>query len=224
MVAVHLDAAKRTVTGKGVKALRAEGKIPAVVYGADEEALAIELSTKDFEKALKEAGESTVVNLKVDGDTKSVLIHDVDVDPVSNSPRHADFYAIKKGQKVEVAVSIEFTGESPAVKAGANLVKVLHELQVEGEATHLPHELEVDISVLENIDDQITAGQVKLPEGIELITGAEEVVVLAAEQKEEEEEEVPTEIDMDAIGDSEERGKKEEEGGEAPKAEEKTEG
>ena len=210
---MELQAAKRTVTGKGVKALRSEGKIPAVVYGAGEDTLAIELSAKDFEKTLKEAGESSVVSLKIDGDTKSVLIHEVDIDPVSNEPRHADFYAIKKGQKVQVEVSIEFVGESQAVKEGANLVKVMHTLPIEGEATHLPQEIEVDISALAAIGDQITAADIKLPEGITLTVGEEEVIALTAEQKEEEEEEAPTEIDMDAIGDSEERGKKEEEGG-----------
>ena len=208
---MKLQAAKRTVTGKGVQALRKEGKIPAVVYGAGEESMAIEVGVKDFEKTLKEAGESTVVTLTVDGDEKSVLIHDVDVDPVSNQPRHADFYAIKKGQKVEVEVSLEFVGEAPAVKAGANLVKVMHALSIEGDATKLPHEITVDISSLAAVDDQITAGEITLPEGITLVTGPEEVVVLIAEQKEEEEEEVSEAPDMDAIGISEERGKKEEE-------------
>lgn len=208
---MKLQAAKRTVTGKGVQALRAEGKIPGVVYGAGEETVAIEVGVKDFEQTLKEAGESTVVTLSIDGEDKSVLIHEVDIDPVSNQARHADFYAIKKGQKVEVEVPIEFVGESPAVKAGANLVKVMHELSIEGEATHLPHEIAVDISSIAEIDDQITAGEITLPEGITLITGADEVVALAAEQKEEEEEEESEAPDMDAIGISEERGKKEEE-------------
>lgn len=184
--------------------------MPAVVYGAGEENLAIELDVKDFELTLKEAGESTVVTLTIDGDEKSVLIHDIDIDPVSHQARHADFYVIKKGQKVEVQVPIEFVGESPAVKAGANLVKVMHELAVEGEATHLPHQLEVDVSSIAAVDDQITAGDITLPTGITLITSPDEVVALAAEQKEEEEEETSEAPDMDAIGISEERGKKEE--------------
>lgn len=219
---MELKASKRTITGKGVKALRSEGKIPAVVYGAGEDTLAIELSVKDFEKTLKKAGESSVVALSIDGDVKSVLIHEVDIDPVSNEPRHADFYAIKKGQKVEVEVPIEFIGESPAVKAGGNLVKVMHELAVQGEATHLPQQVEVDISALKNIDDQITAGDIKLPDGIELTVGKDDVVVLVAEQKEEEEEAPVEGPDMAAIGISEERGKKEEES--SPAGDEKTEG
>lgn len=217
---MELQAAKRTVTGKGVQTLRKEGKIPAVVYGAGEETLAIELSAKDFEKTLKEAGESAVVTLSIDGDTKNVLIHEVDVDPVSNEPRHADFYAVKKGQKVEVEVPIEFVGESQAVKEGANLMKVMHALSIEGEATHLPQQIEVDVSALAAIGDQITAGDITLPEGIALVVSPEEVVALASEQKEEEEE-APTEgPDMESIGISEDRGKKED----APATEEKTEG
>lgn len=210
LASMELHAAKRTVTGKGVQALRIEGKIPAVVYGAGEESLAIEVSAKDFGKVLKDAGESSIVTLSIDGEVKSVLIHDVDMDPVSNQPRHADFYAVKKGQKVEVEVPIEFTGESAAVKAGANLVKVLHALEVEAEATNLPHEITIDISVLKNIDDQILAGAVVLPDGVTLVTGSEEVVVLVA-APEEETEEVAGEVDMSQIGISEERGKKEEE-------------
>lgn len=208
---MELQAAKRTVTGKGVQALRKEGKMPAVVYGAGEDTLAIELSTKEFGQVLKEAGESSVVTLSIDGDQKSVLIHDIDFDPVSSEPRHADFYAVKKGQKVEVEVPIEFVGEAPAVKVGANLVKVMHALTIEGEATALPHEIQVDVSSLVEVDNQITAGDVTLPSGITLITGSEEVVVIAAAEQEEEEEAPSEAPDMESIGISEDRGKKEEE-------------
>jgi len=216
---LELKAVKRTVLGKGVDMLRKGGKIPAVVYGAGEETLAIELSSKDFEHAYKEAGESSVITLDVDGSSKSVLIHDVSIDPISNEPRHVDFYAIKKGQKVEVEVPIVFTGESPAVKEGANLVKFLHELTVEGEATNLPHEISIDISSIAKIDDSITAGDIRLPAGLVLITKPEETIVLAAAQNEEVDEEVSEAPDMSQLGISEDRGKKEEEGAEAPAAE-----
>lgn len=208
---MELKAAKRTVVGKKVDSLRRAGVIPGVVYGGGEETLSIELSSKDFERVYKEAGESSIVTLDIDGSTKSVLIHSVDVDPISNEPRHADFYAIKKGQKVEIDVPVEFEGESPAVKEGANLVKVLHEITIKGDATHLPHEIIVDISSLAKIDDQITAGDIRLPAGIELITGPEEIIVLVAAQVEEEEEASSEAPDMSQIGISEERGKKEEE-------------
>jgi large subunit ribosomal protein L25 len=212
---IELKAAKRQVTGKGVQALRAEGKIPAVFYGPKQDATPVEISVRDFSKVLQDAGESTVINLSVDGEAHNVLIHEVDHDPVTNMPRHADFYAIVKGQKVEVAVHLEFVGESAAVKGGANLVKALHEIEIKGDPMNLPHSIEIDLSKLANIDDQILAKDIVLPEGITLVTGGEEVVATALAAKEEEETPIAA-PDMSTIGISEERGKKEEE---APAAE-----
>lgn len=207
---MELVAQKRSVTGKAVQSLRDAGQMPAVVYGAKQEAMAISLSLKDFSKTLHEAGESTVVSLIVDGEAHNVLIHDVDRDPVSDLPRHADFYAIVKGQKVQVNVPLEFTGIAPAVKElNANLLKALHELEVEADPMKLPHEILVDVSGLDVLDKQILAGDIVLPEGVTLITGAEEVIatVVAAV---EETEEVVAAPDMSAIGLSVERGKEEE--------------
>ncbi len=207
-----LTATKRTKTGKETASLRAEGKMPAVIYGPKQETTSIELSLRDFSKALEEAGESSIIALTVDGTEHNVLVHDLDRDPVTNVPRHADFYAVQKGQKVEVAVPIEFVGVAPAVKElSGNLLKALHELTVEAEATHLPHSIEVDVSILDALDKQILAGDVKLPTGVTLVTGPEELVATVAAAKEEEEAPV-TAPDMSAIGISEERGKKEEEG------------
>jgi len=217
---MQLVAEKRSTTGKGVRALREEGKMPAVVYGPKQEALAIEVVLRDFAKTLETAGESTVVSLMVDGTEHNVLIHDVDRDPVTGTPRHAAFYAIVKGQKVEVAVPIEFTGVAPAVKElNGNLLKALHELEVEADAMNLPHEIIVDVSGLDVLDKQILAGDITLPAGVTLKTGAEEVVATVVAAKEETEPEVVTAPDMESIGISEERGKKEEAEGEAGAAE-----
>ena len=206
-----LKASKRSVSGKGVQALREVGLMPAVMYGPKNDAVSIEVSVKDFQKIFKEAGESSVINLSIDGAEQNVLINAVDRDPISNIPRHADFYAVQKGQKVEVYVPIEFVGVAPAVKElNGNLVKALHEIEIEAEATNLPHSITVDISILDAIDKQILAGDVALPQGVTLVTGAEEVVALVSTAREEEETPV-TAPDMATIGISEERGKKEEE-------------
>lgn len=207
---MELTARKRSITGKGVQALRKEGKIPAVVYGAKDTALSIELSTKEFGKVLKDAGESTVIRLSIDGEEKNVLIHDVDYDPVTNAPRHADFYAVQKGQKVKVDVTLSFMGEAPAVKElGANVIKILHDLEIEAEVTNIPHELSVDLSVLTTLESHISAKDVTLPSGVSLVTNPDETVVIVAMPEEEPEEPVAA-PDMDTIELSEERGKKEE--------------
>lgn len=218
--AMDLVAQKRTALGKGVSTLREDGFMPAVVYGPKQESLSISVNQRDFEKLFKAAGESTIVNLAVDGEVIPTLIHEVDRDPITNAPRHADFYAIVKGQKVEVKIPLEFVGTSVAVKdLGANLVKTLYEIEVEADPMNLPHEIVVDIAPLTEIGSQILAGDIQLPAGVVLKENPEEVVALAALAQEEELEAPVTGPDMSAIGISEERGKKEEEGeGEAPAA------
>lgn len=176
--------------------LRAEGKIPAVFYGKKQESTPITLNAREFSKIWKDAGESTVVVLNTPEGEFETLIHEVDVDVVTENPIHADFYAFEKGKKIEVEVPLEFVGTSPAIKElGGTLVKVIHDLSIEAIPSKLPQEIEVDISSLVDFEAQIQAKDIKLPEGVELAVDPEEVVALVSEPKEEEEEETgPTDI------------------------------
>lgn len=203
-----LNVSAREKVGKSSEALAQEGLMPAVVYGKKHEATSISLVVADFAKILRDEGESVVLDLTGLGAPVQVLIQDVDYDPITSQPRHADFLAIEKGSKVEVAVPLSFVGESLAVKLGANLVKVLHELTVEAAPADLPHEIEVDISVLASVGDQIHAKEVVLPRGVALITDPEEVVALT--QEVEVEEETTTEAPDMASIEVEKKGKDEE--------------
>lgn len=198
----------RDQIGKTTALLAKEGRMPAVVYGHSQEATPISLSVPEFSKILRDSGESTVLDLEGLGKPLQVLIHDVDRDPVSNLPRHADFYAIEKGAKVEVSVPLSFVGESMAAKLGANLVKVMHELPIEAAPADLPHEIEVDVTALAAVGDQIHVKDVKLPKGVVATADAEEVVAIAQEVEEETEEEGAA-PDMSAI-EVEKKGKEEE--------------
>ncbi len=197
-------------TSAAVPALRRAGSIPAVVYGAHHEATPITVPAVAFGKILKEAGEAAIVSLEGLGASLPTLIHEVDLDPLTSLPRHVDFYAVTKGEKVEVAIPLVFIGESPAVVAGANLVKVLHELEVEADPMSLPHDIKVDISTLVNLGDRIHAGDLKLPAGVALMIEPEEVVALTQEVVEEKEE-VAAPADISAI-EVEKKGKEEAEG------------
>lgn len=189
----------------------ADAKIPAVFYGPKAESTPIWVNESEFTRVWKEAGESTVVTLSLDGEDHDTLIHDVDREPVKGLIRHVDFYVLEKGKKVEISIPLEFIGVSEAVKTlGGNLVKVLHEIEIEAMPKDLPHAIEVDISALVDFDSQIHAGDIKLPSGVTLKTDAEEVVALVAEAKEESEE-APAEIDMSAIEVTDKKGKKDEE-------------
>ncbi len=205
--------------GVSAAVIRRAGSVPAVVYGAHQTATPISVSAITFGKVLREAGEATIVSLIGLGEPLPTLIHEVDLDPITNLPRHVDFYAVTKGQKVEVAVPLVFVGVSPAVEAGANLVKVMHELEVEADPMNLPHNIEVDISTLVALGNKIHASDLILPNGIELVTPAEEVVALVQEIVEEKEEVVaPADISTIEV---EKKGKEEDVTEGAPVPEEK---
>jgi large subunit ribosomal protein L25 len=205
---MKLQAQPREKTGtKAAKALRETGAIPAVVCGEVKETLHITLQTKEFEKVWREAGESTLIDLSGVGNTLSVLIQGVDVDPVYGQPIHADFYAVNANETIEVAVPLVFTGVAPAEKElGGTLIKVLYEIEVEALPKDLPHEIEVDTSALKTFDDQIRVEDIKLPKGVTARTAADEVVALVQEAKEEE---IPTEAPDVASVEVEKKGKEE---------------
>lgn len=195
---LSLGVEKRDMKAKP-EALQARGVIPAVFYGPKEASTSVTMSLPDFKKVWKKAGESSVIILKEGTNEHEVLIHDVDLHPLTGEPRHADFYVIEKGKKVSVAVPLVFDGVAPAVKDKAGiLVKVHRELAIEAAPRDLPHEIKVDISKLIELTDVIKAGDIKLPSGVLLKVLADEVVASIAEAKEEVEE-APAAIDMASI-------------------------
>lgn len=190
--------------------LRKSGKLPAVFYGRTQTAAPITLSSKEFEKVWKKAGENTVVSLQGGGDEVQALIHEVDKHPVTGAVRHADFYVFEKGQKLKIKVPIEFTGVAPAVKdLGGVLVKVMHDLEIEAEPKDLPRAITVDISPLATFESVITAKEVALPAGVSLVVSPDEVVASVYEPKEEAVETAPADLSQIAVV---EKGKKPAEG------------
>ncbi|MFA6300978.1 MAG: 50S ribosomal protein L25 [Candidatus Paceibacterota bacterium] len=206
--------AKNRDVGTKLDALRKGGEIPAVFYGAGKTSTPIAISTIEFKKVWRDAGESSAVKISTEeGKNIDVLIHEVQVDPVTDEPMHVDFLAIDMKKKIKVNVPLVFEGISNAVKSGiGNLVKVLHEVEIEALPNDLPHDLVVDLSKLETLDSQIFVSDIKLPAGVVIIDAPTEVVASIVEQVEEKEEVVP--VDLSAI-EVEKKGKKDEEGTEA---------
>ena len=167
-----------------------------------------------FDKAFKEAGESSTIHLVLPDTELDVLIHDVQLDPVKHIPMHADFLVVDMNKPIEVAVPLEFVGVAPAVKGNLGvLTKVMHEIEVRGLPKNIPHQIEVDISVLETLENQIHVKDLKMPNGVEVMAEADEVIALVSAVKEEVEETAP--IDLSTIEAVDQKGKKEEEGEEA---------
>ncbi len=182
-------------------ALRLEGKIPAVFYGPKEPSTSVVIDEVEFMKAFREAGESSIISIKEGANQHEALIHDIQWNAVTQKPVHVDFYVIEKGKKVEVAVPIEFVGESDAVlKLGGVLVKVLHEVEIKALPKDLPQHLVADISSLVDFDAQIKIKDIKIPEGVELESEPDEVIALVQAPREEKEEEAINLEDIEVAG------------------------
>jgi len=215
-----LEAQKRD-TKTNLATLRKEGKVPAVFYGRKEKSTPVVVSGVDFAKIWHKAGESTVIGLTHEGKEHVALIHEVQLDPLRETPIHIDFYVVEADKVVEVHVPLEFIGVSPAVKdLGGTLVKVLHELEVSGLPKDLPSKIEVDISSLDTLESQITVENLTLPAHIKPLVDQEEIVAAISVTKEEEE--APAEAFDAAKIEVEKKGKEEEadeEGAESKKEE-----
>jgi large subunit ribosomal protein L25 len=212
---VTLQIEKREIRGKKLERLRAEGKLPAVVYGPKHAPMGITLDKGVFEKLLKTAGESTVITLEGAGEGIEVLVHEVAFNPAKGGVEHVDFYAIEKGKEITVHVPLEFIGEAPATKTGGSLTKVLHEIEVTCKPSALPQHIEVDVTGLDDFEKQIHVKDLNIPAGVKVDTNPDDVVAMVQEVKDEPEPE-PTAVDMDAI-EVEEKGKAEGDGEEAKK-------
>ena len=198
-----------TCAPRAKKETKKEGFIPAVYYGSHMAATSVFVDAKEFSKLLASEGSSSSVSLVTESGKETAMIQDVQLHPVKGHVIHADFLVLEKGQKVHVKTPIEFIGESAAVKAGGVLVKVMHELSVEGDPTKLPHEFTVDLSALVDNHSVIHVSDIKLPAGIELyhVTGTDIIASIAVAQEEQVE---VTPTDLSAI-EVEKKGKKEEE-------------
>jgi large subunit ribosomal protein L25 len=190
---LKLKAEKRSIFGKKLKKSRVAGKLPIVVYGNKSLSEPLFVESRDFTKLFREAGESTIISLDVEGAApQSVLIHEVTFHPVLDTPVHADFYVIDKDKKIEIAVPLQFVGEAPAVKEfSGTLVKVMHEIEIEVLPMHLPQHLLVDLSVLKDLEHPILVRDIILPESAKLLVDPNDVVAAVSVAHEEIEEVAP---------------------------------
>jgi large subunit ribosomal protein L25 len=178
---LELLAKLRSVKGRKNKQIRQQGFIPAILYGHKVKNLPLLVEAHAFAKLYQKAGESTLIRLKIDdGQSKKervVLIHEVAKDPVSDQIIHIDFNQVRMDEVITVEVPLVFVGQSEAVKAyGGVLIKNLQSVEIEALPQDLIHEIEVDISQLKTLDDNIYIKDLKVPEKVKLIAEPEEVV------------------------------------------------
>jgi large subunit ribosomal protein L25 len=166
--ALTLPAELRERAGKGAsRALRRDGRVPAVVYGGNEDPLAIHVEAKELVRQLGSGHfMNSIVMIEVGGKTVRALPKDVALHPVSDRPLHADFLRLAKDAKIHVEVPVVFVNEdeSPGLKKGGVLNVVRHELELVCESDKIPDDIQIDVTGLD-IGDSIHINQVVLPAG-----------------------------------------------------------
>ena len=208
--------------GIGVKGtlsqIRAEKKVPAVVYGGHKEPVSVTVSVKDLEKIVK-AGKNTIVEIALNGENELALVKEIQYHAVTDNPIHADFQRVSMKDKMDVVVPLKLEGTPADVtNYGAIVEHILRELEVRALVSAIPHEIVLDITPM-TINKGILAGDVKLPEGVELVTDKEAPVVHLMIPKEEEAPAAAPAADAAAAQpeSSSTKGKKDEEGNLAKK-------
>ncbi len=178
MEKLQLKAEVRDLKATTPQKLRKAGLLPAVLYGHKIQNTALTVNAREFDKILKKAGESTIVELVTgDGKTHPVLIHDVQIHYLTSAPTHVDFYVVSMTEKLKAKVALEFTGESSAVKTmGGVLVKVLNEVEVECLPADLPHNIVVSLEGLKTLQDSIHVKDLNLPAKVKILTPADEMI------------------------------------------------
>jgi len=168
---------KRKILGKKVSKLRKEGIFPANIYGKGVKSLSVQVPYKEFEKVYKEAGETGVVDVEIEGAIRPSLIHNVQQDYYKHVLLHADFFQVNLKEKVKTMVKIITIGEPKAVSEKLGLLmQTLSEIEIEALPTDLPEKIEVDVEPLAVLDAQITVGEIKAPAGVTILTDASQIV------------------------------------------------
>ena len=176
---MKLKATLRETTGHTSR-LRAEGKVPGIVYGHHAKPVAIVLDGHEFRRVLAKAGRTHLIDLTLDGGTTphKVLVKEVQHHPRRQGPIHVDLYQVSMKEKLHVEVPVHLVGESPIVKRGdADLLQIISSLNVECLPGDIPEAFEVDISALEEIDAGIRIEDLTIPEGVTLLTEKDELIV-----------------------------------------------
>lgn len=176
-----LKASARDLVGRKVKKLRQQGLLPATVYGKTTKSISVSVKQDEFENVYKDAGETGLVELAVDGDKtagRQVLVHSVQVHPITRTPLHVEFHQVDLKEKVHANVPVVLLGEAKAVadKIGV-LLTLLDEVEVEALPTELPEKIEVDVSNLTEVNQEFKVSDLKIPSGVTLLSDPTVVVV-----------------------------------------------
>jgi len=229
---IKLAAQSRGEKNVKIKKIRADGFVPAVVYGFGRESRGLKVKQLDFERVFEQAGESNLIDLIIDKkEPVKVIIKDTQKDAVKGGVIHVDFYQVDMSKKITTEIPLNLIGESRAEsELGGTLIKNINSIEVECLPGDLKDHIDIDLSKLKNFGDVVRLADLVLPSGMAAISEPDEVVVSVIEPRKEVEEEKPKEEAKEEAptaeakeGEKKKKGeeKKEEKGGNEEKGSEK---
>lgn len=184
----------REITGKQVKSLRRHGWIPAVLYGPQRDPLVLKVEERSLVKLLEQAGMHRLISVRIPGTDGAVttLVREIQRDKISRQILHVDFQEVMMTEKIVTEVPIAFEGEAPVVSRGAGLVvQGIPSVEIECLPGNLIPAITIDLSILDEVDQAISVGDLTVPEAVQVRTDPAELVVkilplrMAAEEGEE---------------------------------------
>lgn len=190
-----LQAEKRVAHGSNAnKKIRKEELVPAVLYQKDEENVNLQLVAKDLDKVVAEAGTSAIVTLSFDGTEKKVIIRDYQRHPFKNMFLHVDFLGVNMNETLKVSIPVVLLNRDEVIVQPSVLMQGLNELEIEALPSDIPAQIEFDVQNLQ-IGDVVTVSELEIPEGVTVLSDAEEMIASLSEPKEEELDEEIEDVD-----------------------------
>ena len=177
-----LQGQKRELVGRKVKNLRAKGVVPATVYGKKISSESIAINASEFLKLYALTGETGLIELTVGSQMSPVLVHTVQKHTVTGELLHVEFYHVDLKEKVHTKVPVVFVGEAAAVSEKKGVLLTLStEVEVEALPAELPEKIEVDVTGLAEVDQELKVSDLKAPSGVTILTDSEVIVVKVGE-------------------------------------------
>ena len=184
MEGIALKATARDIVGKKTRFLRREGITPTHIFGHNLKSLALQCNTDELRRVIARVGMTALFSLGIDGEKRprKVLIREIQNDPLGRQILHVDFYQIEMTEKLKIDVPIILGGEAPAMKVkGRSLHQSLTSLNIECLPDKLPHEIEVDLSLLTELGQSIHVKDLGLSTDITVINDPEQLIVKISE-------------------------------------------
>jgi large subunit ribosomal protein L25 len=188
-----LAAEPREITGKAVKRLRQEGRLPGVVYGHGAESSNVTVDSHEFDQLRRQIGSNALVDLSIDGQkAQPVLVHGVQIHPVNRRPIHVDLFLVTMTEELTVDVPLVAIGEAPAVAlSGGTLLHPNETVKVRALPDHLPQSIEYAVDTLVDFDVTLRVRDLTIPDDVTLLSDGDEIVARVQPPRVIEVEEVP---------------------------------